>query len=366
MTPKITTVALSVLLLISGCARGSGVRPAVQDDRSAPVVGVILPDRKSSTRWEELDQPLLEGAFGRAGIQAVIENAEGDAARFATLVDRMIDQRVRVLVMTALDASSSRAAQRKAASAGISLIDYERLTPGGHAEYHVGFDNHATGELQAEGLLECLAGRPGARVIELLGGEADPNTAEFAAGNQFVLAGRYGKDDLRLVARRNVPDWDPGKARELAARILDAERSVDGVLAANDGIAGAVIEELRARGLAGQVAVTGMDATIDGLRAILRGEQCMSVYKPIRYEAEAAAQLALALARGDDAAADDLAAGNVRDETGKRDVKAVLLGPELAHKRTIASLVSSGAVRARQLCANEFAELCRLNDIATG
>jgi D-xylose transport system substrate-binding protein len=181
-----------------------------------------------------------------------------------------------------------------------------------------------------------------------------------------VLDLLYRNGVLRLAARKHVPNWNPLMAREIAAQVLDSDPKIDGVPAANDGIAGALLEELRTRGLSGRVSVTGMDATIEGLRAILRGEQCMSVYKPIKHEAEAAALLALAITKGNPPAADDLATANVRDDADRRDVKSVLLGPELANRRTIATMVSDGAVRSRQLCAGDYLKLCRQNGIVTG
>ncbi|MFD4637125.1 sugar ABC transporter substrate-binding protein [Lentzea sp. NPDC058436] len=355
MRLPVTAVCCLPLLLVTGC--GADLAPA-QD--TGPAVGVVLPDRTTSARWEEQDRPLLQGAFERAGVRAAIENAEGDETRFAALVDRMIGQGVRVIVMTPLSADGGRAAQEKAATAGVSVIDYERLTPGGRAEYHVGFDNVRAGRLQAEELLRCTGA--GARIAELLGGADDPNTAQFAAGNQEVLADRYLKGERVLVERRHVDRWDPEVATRQITEILDRTgNDVDGVLAANDGIASAVLTVLRARGLAGRVAVTGMDGTTEALRAVLRGEQCMSVHKPIRDEAEAAAQLALALVRGKPGSADDLVSGNVRD--GSRNVKAILLGPEVATRRTIGRLVSQNAVRGRALCAGEFAQLCQENQI---
>ena len=69
---------------------------------------------------------------------------------------------------------------------------------------------------------------------------------------------------------------------------------------------------LQKNGLNGKVPVTGQDATPDGLQAILRGDQYMTVYKPIKQEADATAKLAAALAKGDKAAADALATARPR------------------------------------------------------
>jgi D-xylose transport system substrate-binding protein len=130
------------------------------------------------------------------------------------------------------------------------------------------------------------------------------------------------------------------------------------VHAANDGLAGAIITVLTKYGLNGKVVVTGQDATPDGLQAILRGDQYMTVYKPIKQEADAAAKLASALAKGDTAAADALATATEKDPTGNRDVKSVLLQPQLITKDNVKTVIDDGAVPAGEVCVAALAGAC--------
>ena len=71
------------------------------------------------------------------------------------------------------------------------------------------------------------------------------------------------------------------------------------MLAANDGLGNAAISVLKKNKLNGKVPVTGQDATVQGLQNILAGDQCMTVYKAVKKEADAAAELAIALAKGE-------------------------------------------------------------------
>src|SRR4051812_39734615 len=48
-------------------------------------VGVILPDSKTSVRWETQDRPNLEAAFKAAGLESTIQNAEGSPDTFGQL-----------------------------------------------------------------------------------------------------------------------------------------------------------------------------------------------------------------------------------------------------------------------------------------
>ena len=93
---------------------------------------------------------------------------------------------------------------------------------------------------------------------------------------------------LKLVQSQAIPNWDNQVGGIAFEQILTGNGGrADGVVAANDGLAGAVITVLTKYGLNGQVPVTGQDATPDGLQAILRGDQYMTVYKPMTRRAAA-------------------------------------------------------------------------------
>ena len=96
-----------------------------------------------------------------------------------------------------------------------------------------------------------------------------------------------------------MPDWDNAQAGTIFEQMLTQQPKIDGVLAANDGLGNAVITILKKQKLNGKVPVTGQDATVQGLQNILAGDQCMTVYKAIKKEADAAAGLAIALAKGE-------------------------------------------------------------------
>ncbi len=86
----------------------------------------------------------------------------------------------------------------------------------------------------------------------------------------------------------------------------------------------------------------------------------------MRDEAEAAARLAIAVARGDLAGADDLATGNLRDPVARRDMKSVLLGATLIKKDSVRTLVTEGVVKPQELCAGDLAQTCAQQDILGG
>ncbi|KOX26474.1 sugar ABC transporter substrate-binding protein [Saccharothrix sp. NRRL B-16348] len=326
-------------------------------------VGVILPETASSARWEGFDKPLLKKALEAEGLQADIQNAQGEAQKFSTLADGMINAGVKVLIIATPNSEIGATVAKKAEAQGIPVIDYDRLNLGGSSKYYVSFDNEKVGELQGQGLVEGLAAlaptKKPAEIIEIEGAPTDNNATLFYNGQQKVLKPKYDAGDLKLVQSKPIDKWDNQVGGTTFEQILTGNgQKVDGVVAANDGLAGAIITVLKKYGLNGKVPVTGQDATPEGLQAILRGDQFMTVFKPINEQAEATAKLAAALAKGDTAAADKMATGVTKDTTGNRDVKSVLLPAQLITKDKVKVVVDAGFVKATDVCVADLAAVC--------
>ncbi|HEY2207457.1 MAG TPA: substrate-binding domain-containing protein [Pseudonocardia sp.] len=358
-----------LMLVLSGCganSAGGGGAPASPSAApgGAPAaggakVGVILPDTASSARYESFDRPLLDKALRAEGLDPDIQNAQGDVQKFSTLADGMINNGVKVLIIDAPNTDVGAAVARKAQAAGIPTIDYDRLNLGGTSDYYVSFDNSRVGALQGQGLVQGLAGKPGAQVIEIEGAATDNNGTLFYEGQQTVVGPLYKSGALKLVASQRIPDWNNQQGGVTFEQFLTGNGgTVDGVLAANDGLAGAVITVLKKTGLNGKVIVTGQDATPDGLQAILRGDQYMTVFKPIADEANATAKLAGALSKGDKAGADALATATSQDTKTNRTVKSVLLTPILITKPQVKQVVDAGGVKAAEICVPDTQAAC--------
>lgn len=356
-------VGVSLAMTACGANQETPSGGSGQQTSAAPAggikVGVILPETATSARWEGFDKPMLEAAMKKEGLAPDIQNAQGDVQKFSTLADGMISQGVKVLVIAAINSEVGSAVAAKAKARGIPTIDYDRLNLGGSSEYYVSFDNVKVGELQGQGLATALKDKPGAQVIEIEGAPTDNNATLFHEGQQKVLKPLYDSGALKLVRSQPIDGWDNQKGGATFEQILTGNGGkVDGVVAANDGLAGAVITVLRKNGLNGKVPVTGQDATPDGLMAVLRGDQYMTVFKPIKDEAEGAAKLAAALAKGDKAAADKIAGQSSEDPKGSRTVKSLLLEPKLTTKDGVKEVVTQGYVKASDICGGDLAPVC--------
>jgi D-xylose transport system substrate-binding protein len=326
-------------------------------DGDAPMVGVLLPDSASSVRWETVDRPFLQQAFEAAGVDADIQNAEGNKSTQQQQAEQMITNGASVLLLVNLDSGSGAAIAGNAASQNVKVIDYDRLTLDTQdTDYYVSFDNEAVGRLQGEGLVGCIeeAGTESPQIAVLNGSPTDNNATLFKNGYDSVINPKFDSGEWSEIDDQSVPDWDNQQALTIFEQILQQnDNQVDGVLAANDGLANAAISALKQRKLP-QVPVTGQDATLEGLQNIVNGDQCMTVYKAIKKEADAAAELAIALAKGEEPTAETTPIDN-----GAEEVPSVLLEPVSVTKDNISEYLGEPDFpKQDEICAGNLASKC--------
>jgi D-xylose transport system substrate-binding protein len=336
---------------------GGGGSSSGDSGGSADRVAVLLPDTKSSVRWETADRPLLKAAFDQAGVPVTISNAQGDKSTQQQQAEQAITNGAKVLLLVNLDSGSGAAIEANAKSQGVKVIDYDRLTLKGQADYYVSFDNVAVGKLQGQGLVDCLNDKKVAnpKIAELNGSPTDNNATLFKQGYDSVLDPLYKSGKATKVADQSVPDWDNQKALTIFEQMLQKENNqIDGVLAANDGLGNAAISAIKQRKL-DQIPVTGQDATAEGIQNILAGDQCMTVYKAIKAEADAASKLAIALAKGEQPPAGLV---NGKSDDTARQVPSVLLKPQAITKDNIDVVIKDGFLKKEDICSGQFAQFC--------
>ncbi len=355
----LTAGAAALALVAAGCGssndnKSSGSGGGGSSSTSAGKVAVLLPDSKSSVRWETVDRPFLKAAFDKAGISATIQNAEGDKSAQQQQAEQAITNGAKVLLLVNLDSGSGAAIEANAKSQGVKVIDYDRLTLKGTSDYYVSFDNEAVGKLQGEGLVSCLGNATKPAVAVLNGSPTDNNATLFANGYNSVIGPKFKSGAWTKVADQSVPDWDNQKALTIFEQMLQkSSNKIDGVLAANDGLGNAAISAIKARKLK-QIPVTGQDATLQGIQNIVNGDQCMTVYKAIQKEADAAATLATSLAKGETPSG---VTASVDNESTK--VPAILLAPVAVTKDTIKQYIGEADFpKKAEICAGKLASKC--------
>ncbi|MGH3219229.1 MAG: substrate-binding domain-containing protein [Streptosporangiaceae bacterium] len=343
-------------------------------------VGVILPDTTSSTRWVDFDAPYLNDAFADAGYtqaQYRIDNAQGSDATELDDATADINLGAKVLLMTPLDGPTGVAIAKLAESKGVTLISYDRATFQGSNTYYVSFNNELVGQLIGQGFEACVQswGISKPQVFVLNGGEdTDPNAISFAEGYNKVVwsqeaksvnAGATNSLGYSLVGENFAPGWDNTKGGTIFQQEFTAHPKINATIEANDGLANAVITDLKGDGVKpNKIPTTGQDATAQGMAWILEGYQCGSVYKAVYKEAQDAVAMATILLAGDKPPAALLNSTTVDPADSSVTEPASLLTPLWVNKANMEStVVKDGFDPATAICAISGQALCTQDGI---
>jgi D-xylose transport system substrate-binding protein len=284
-----------------------------------------------------------------------VQNAQGEKSKFSSIAQNMIGDGSKVLIIDSIDAASGAGVEEQADNAGVKVIDYDRPNLGGSAPYYVSFDNEEVGRLQAQTMVDCLdaQGIKKPKIIMMNGGtDVDNNAVLFQKGAHSVLDPLKADGKLTIEQEATVKGWLVENAAPAFNQALTASNGeVQGVLAANDDIANAVIGVLKNQGLDGHVVVTGQDAGVAGMQNIITGKQSMTVFKKVEFEANAAAQLAIALIAGKDPASVGLTLSPFEDpKAPAHKLQALLLPTEVITQANVKDVVDAGALKQADIC----------------
>jgi len=322
-------------------------------------IAVLLPDTKSSDRWEKADRRFFQEAFQAAGLSSkdfTIKNAQGDPSTQRQQAEQAITEGAKVILLTNLDSGSGAAIISASKTQGVTMIDYDRLTLNGDADYYVSGDATDAGRLQGKGLIEALeradVDKPAVAILD--GAPTDSFATDLKKGYLEVLKPKFESGEYTRAAQQAVPQWDGQQALTIFEQMLQkTDNKIDGVVAANDTLANSVIAALKARRL-DFVPTTGLDATAQALQHILAGEQSMTVYFSIKDQATKAANLAVQVARGERPTGVDTQVDN-----GKKQVPTIFLRPQTIKKDNIAdTVIADDFVSWEEVCVGQYAKFC--------
>lgn len=343
-------VAGAAVMLLAGCSSSTGADSGGDggDTGGGDAAGracVILPDAASSPRWENFDRKYLQEGLEAAGFEVDIQNAQGNTNTYSTIADQQLTQGCGVMLLVDYQ-GAAEAVAADASAEGIPVIAYDRPFEG--ADYYVSFDNEEVGRLQGQTVLDGLeaAGKdPASATVVYMGGDpTDGNAAMFKSGAVEVM------EAAGITPAAEPPGvWDQAESQtnfEQALTSLGGQ--VDGVWVANDTNAAGVIKVLQDNNLEG-VAVSGQDANVAGLQNILLGWQTATVYKPVKDEADAAVELAVALLNGEEVTAE----AELEDGTPYIQVTPVLVGPN-----EVKDVIAAGDASYDDVCTPDVMAAC--------
>jgi D-xylose transport system substrate-binding protein len=349
-------VAIVGLALVALVAAGAAARPTSSTSSQAKIKAcALLPDTTSSTRYVLFDAPYLKAAFKKAGVSAQVLNALNDPQKQKSQAQQCLAQGAKVILLDQLNAASGNAITNLAVQQHAKVIDYDRLVVGSKAAYYVSFNNVGVGALMGTGLVAALTanGKYSQHPVvgRLNGGITDNNAKLFRQGYDSVLNKLWANGTFKKPSGDDqYTDWNAIKGQQIFDQMLASNgNKIDAMIAANDGLAGAVVASLKNHGLK-PIPLTGQDATPTGVQYILAGWQTGTVYKSVRKEANAAAAAAIAIIKGK----------KVPGVNGKvSGTKSILLTPVWVTKKNYKLLFKEGFLKKSQVCIGPYAKYCK-------
>jgi D-xylose transport system substrate-binding protein len=341
----------SLLLVAAASGRGNGKASSTAGIKAC----ALLPDTTTSTRYQLFDAPYLKAAFKKANIPAQVLNALGDSQKQKSQAQQCLARGAKVILLDQLNAASGNAITNLAVQQHAKVIDYDRLVVGSKAAYYVSFNNPTVGRLMGTGLVAALkkSGKYSQHPVvgRLNGGITDNNAKLFRQGYSSVLNPLWANGTFKKAQGEDqYTDWSAIKGRTIFDEMLARNgNKIDAMIAANDGLAGAVIAALKAKGLK-PIPLTGQDATPTGVQFILAGWQTGTVYKSVRREANAAAAAAIAIIKHK----------RVPGVNGKTSgTKSILLTPVWITKKNYKLLFADGFLKRSQVCIGPYKKYCK-------
>ncbi len=350
------TAALAVIVAAGLLVAAASARVSSPTKQAASIKAcALLPDTTSSTRYTLFDAPYLKAAFKKANVAATVVNAHNDPQKQKSQAQQCLAQGAKVILLDQLDPVSGASITNLAVAGGAKVIDYDRLVVKSKASYYVSFNNVTVGKLQGKGLVAGLRAKGTYSkhpvIAQLNGDIKDNNAILFKQGYDSILNPLFKSGTFKkATAGDQYTEWSATKARTIFDQMLARNgNKINGVLAANDGLAGAVVASLKAHGLK-PVPLTGQDATPTGVQFILAGWQTGTVYKSVRLEANAAAAAAIAIINGKP----------VPGVNGKvSGTKSILLKPVWITKSNYTKLFTDGFLKKGQVCNGIYAKYCK-------
>jgi D-xylose transport system substrate-binding protein len=352
---RLAAFLIGLAVLGTACASGNG-ESGTGDNK--PKISLLLPESKTA-RYETQDRPNFERRVRELcpDCEVLYSNADQDVTKQQVQAEAALTNGADVLVLGPVDFKSAASIVTRAKQSEVPVVSYSRLVRDADIDYYISFDSERIGKLQGQALLDALrsAGKANGTIVMINGAPTDNNAALLKRGAHSVLDG----SGLRIAQEFDTPDWSPDKAQQQMEQALTnlGTNQIAGVYAANDGTAGGAIAAMKGAGVNPLPPVTGQDAELTAIQRILAGEQYMTVYMAIKRQAEVAAEVAVALARGQQPRTDLI---NSTVNNNLKDVPSILLTPIAVTKENVKdTIVKEGFWTVDQVCTADFAAACK-------
>lgn len=280
-------------IFLAGCGAEHNDQEAVSEHEEKKVQIGLSFDTFVIERWMR-DRDVFVSTAQSLGAEVNVQNASGNIEEQISQIEYFIEKKMDVIAIVAIDGEALNDVVKRAKDSGIKVISYDRLIMNAGTDLYISFDNEKVGELMGNALMEELP--EGGDIFAIYGSQKDHNVSQVIDGLQKTLAG----SNLHIVYSSYCDNWLAELAFDAVNEGLAQNSDVVGVMCGNDDLASQAIKALSEHRLAGKVVVVAQDADLSACQRIVEGTQEMTVFKPVDILAAKAAELAVAMAQGED------------------------------------------------------------------
>jgi D-xylose transport system substrate-binding protein len=350
----ISIAAVALLAVVGtavGCGGGSG---------GSGTIALLLPNEEATSYTNMIrDRAGFEREVADlcGGCKVLYRNARGNSALQQKQAEEAMAKGADVLVVAPVSIERASDIVQNAKLRHVPVISYGRLIYNARVDYYVDADDPTIGKAQATALAEKLKemGKPHGPLAVVTVGTSGPvngGAREVFASSGLVVANEHNMSYL-------LQEAPVAKSEREMKRVLKAigPKGFGGVYAFDDKAAEGTINVMKSAGIdPAERPTTGAGATIPALRRILAGEQATTVYEADQEVTDAAAELAVELANGDEVPPSKF---NSEPANGLRDVPAILLKSTAVTKDNMKkTVIDNGFVDPGELCTGGYAKYC--------
>lgn len=293
-------------------------------------VGFLMPDGDGS-RWPT-DLKYLQEAADKYNATVISKNADNDENIQIKHATEVLEAGIDVLIVVSVNANTAAAIVREAHNYNVPVIAYDRLVKNSDLDYYITFEGAQIAKLMVD---HAIAKVPRGNYVMLWGDPGDVNAISIMNAQNEYLEPHIKSGAVNLIYKGFIDNWTAENAYHTMTRVLTmTDQKIDVVLTSYDGLARGALQAIKEHPSHDVKVLTGQDAEIEALKAMLNDDLSLTVYKSIKTLAGSAMDLAAKLAKGEKI---DEAKSTVNN--GRKEVPSIMLQPQPVEKNTIRSTV---------------------------
>jgi ribose transport system substrate-binding protein len=216
----VTTMSLS----LAACNRTSPSDSASSGAKSAKSATLVI-----STLNNPFFVSVADGAKAKAktlGMTIDVQNANNADQASLDLASAALNKKPSVLIMDPVSSASGGSIVTLATTAGVPVVAFDRMPKGGDLKAFIGYDAIQAGKNGAKALGEALGGK--GKIVEIQGIMGTSVAQERSKGFNEGIKAFPG---IKIVATQPA-EFDRGKALNVMTNVLQSNRDINGVYAA--------------------------------------------------------------------------------------------------------------------------------------